>query len=104
MAIDARPNTRVAQQALFMLEDESLADAAARVDRAYEICFARKPDVNEKQHALEFLARIQRATSSAPSVSWPESNNDKEEIDGVSHALRSLCHVLLASNEYIYVQ
>ena len=117
--IDARPNTMVAQQALFMLnsemvgaqaerlaglliEDTALQDDRSRVERAYEICFSRPPHEQELQRALEFIDRV-RETGGAPSISWPEQADRDEKVDPHLHAMRSFCQVLLASNEFIYV-
>ena len=119
--IDARPSTVVSQQALFMLNsdlvgsqaellarrllsDETLADEEARVARAHEICYARMPTPAEALRASEFLARMEQEAGSGSSVSWPPAMEGDEVLAPREHAWRIYCQVLMASNEFIYVQ
>ena len=119
--IDARASTVVSQQALFMLNsdlvgsqaeslahrllsDETLVDDEARVVRAYEICYARTPTPSEALRASEFLTRMEQQAGSGNSVSWPPSMEEGEVLTPREHAWRIYCQVLMASNEFIYVQ
>lgn len=121
IAVDARSSTMVAQQALFMLNspmvgaqaerianqllsDETLVDDAARIARAYEMCFARTPTAEETSQAIAFLDNARNRIGPAPSISWPEASSEPGAIDEAHHAMRNLCQVLLASNEHIYVR
>ncbi len=97
-----RGTTMVAPQALFMLNasivDESSRELALRLaseagggdaDRirlAYEIVYSRPPTGDEIRSWLGFLPRYEAAA------------------DGRAAAWRGLCRVLLASNEFLYVQ
>ena len=122
--LEARPATVVAQQSLFMMNSpmvasqaESLAgallddaslDDRARVSNAYEICFGRPSEDAEIDRALAFVERINADAGPGTSVVWPPaegmSTSDPEPIDARHHAWRSLCKVLIASNEFIYVR
>ena len=118
--IDSRASTVVAQQALFMLnselvgsqserlarrllEDADLTDAE-RVVLAYEICFSRPPRPEEVLRATAFLERVLATGGRTRSQSWPPAMGEPEMIDERLHAWRNLCQVLMASNEFIYIQ
>ena len=122
ISLESRPSTVVAQQSLFMmnsplvasqaeslskrlLADDSLNDAG-RVSLAYEICFARPADSAEIERALAFVDRIQREAGDGVSIPWPTPGGMAEpvSIDARHNAWRSLCKVLIASNEFIYVR
>ena len=124
ISLEARPATVVAQQSLFMMNSpmvaaqaESLAaslladdtlDDRARVSQAYEICFARPAEDPEINRALAFVEQIETTAGPGQSVPWPPAEGmntpDPAEITPRHHAWRSLCKVLIASNEFIYVR
>ena len=106
-----RATTTVTPQALFMMNSSLMADSsrgladqllalgeqapsAARIDRAFEITLCRQPSSGERQRFLEFLeaARAELTHSQTPA----------EEVERL--AWRSLCRVLLASSEFVYVE
>ena len=119
VTVDARPSTMVAQQALFMMNSplvlaqaQALArsllsdeawDDQARITHLYLTCFARHPDPAQIAGAIAFLERIRSEPPSGRSVTWPENSRDSEPMDPELHAWRTLCHALLASNEFIYL-
>ena len=119
VTVDARPSTMVAQQALFMMNSplvlaqaEALArtlladdesNDQARLTHLYLTCFARHPDPSQIAGAVDFLDRIRSEPPSGRSVTWPENSMDSEPMDPELHAWRTLCHALLASNEFIYL-
>ena len=102
--IGKRANTNVAPQALFMMNSEFVADRAKnlaqrlldeetasnarRVERAYRIALNRQADPGEVDSALTYVSSLQ--SKFEDSVSEPE-------------AWHSLCRILLASNDFIYV-
>lgn len=124
ISLETRPATVVAQQSLFMMNSpmvaaqaESLAarileadlvDDEARVSLAYEICFARPADPGEIARAMGFLERIEETAGPTAGIDWPPAggmgNAAEITIDARHHAWRSLCKVLIASNEFIYVR
>ncbi len=99
-----RSVTTVPQQALFMLNSELVEkeadllatrvltqekDDAARVRRIYELLYARPPKPTETARAMAHLASFPNDTKPPPThapASWA-----------------SLCRVLLAANEFVYV-
>jgi len=60
----------------------------ARITRAYRLAFGREPDDDEKADGLAFLRR-------------PEGTADREKA--ARDALVDFCHVLLNSNEFLYI-
>ena len=87
---------------------EDFVDDAARISFAYEICFARPAEESEIHRAMNFLALIGPTAGPTESVDWPPAggmgNAAESMIDARHHAWRSLCKVLIASNEFIYVR
>ena len=101
---EGRPRTNVAPQALFMmnssfviarsqgfakrlLDDDKLTDTA-RIEQAYLIALTRRPDPTEIDNALSYLANMEKK------IATPEAHRT---------AWQSLCHVLLSSNEFLYL-
>ncbi|MEE9241273.1 MAG: DUF1553 domain-containing protein, partial [bacterium] len=100
-----RPRTNVAPQALFMMNSgfvaarsrnlaEQLIDANPmnphrRVERAYLRVLSRKPEPAEIREALGYVDQLRKR--------FPDLDSDLK-------AFESLCHLLIASNEFIYVE
>jgi len=101
---DGRARTNVAPQALFLmnsgfvrtrsegfatrlLDDASLSDTK-RVERAYLMALTRTPDAAEIDAALSYVANLSKRLGgeNAHAKAW-----------------QSFCHVLLATNEFIYL-
>ena len=94
-----RPDTNVPQQTLFALNSDFIQDRAAklaahpevstaesdeeRVKRLYQRAFSRQPDEQELQIALDYVQRHNQTTNTNP---W-----------------QRLAHVLLAANEFVFV-
>jgi mono/diheme cytochrome c family protein len=101
---DGRTRTNVAPQALFMMNSNfilersrSLAeyllknpdlDDTQRVQRAYLVSLSRKPTAREIQDAVRYVCNFPRKNSGA-----------EARLEG----WQSFCQVLMASNEFIYV-
>jgi len=104
-----RATSTIAPQALFMMNSELLADcsaelatrlvressdAAERIRHLYQLAYGRRPTEAEFEPAGSFLAASRRQL----------------EADGVEAAvaetrsLEALCHVVLASSEFLYVR
>jgi len=101
---EGRSRTNVAPQALFMmnssfviarsqgfarklLDDTALTDAA-RIEKAYLTVLTRRPEPAEVDSALSYIAGMEKK------VSTPEAHLT---------AWQSFCHVLLSSNEFLYL-
>ena len=100
-----RPRTNVAPQALFMMNSEFVAarsrnlarqlmdrspkNPQRRVERAYLRILHRNPDPREVREALGYIDRFRKK--------FPDSVSERK-------AFESLCHLLIASNEFIYVE
>ena len=101
---DGRARTNVAPQALFLmnsgfvqtrseglakrlLDDAGLTDAQ-RVERAYLMTLTRNPDSGEVDSALSYIASLEKrlGTPNAHVKAW-----------------QSFCHILIATNEFIYL-
>ncbi len=103
-SLDKRPQTNVAPQALFMMNSEFVAEHARnvaqalldqpglsdgeRLERAYLRTVNRRPDGSEIDAALTYLDDFKHKFEDSIS-----------ELD----AWQSFCRILLASNEFIYV-
>jgi len=99
-----RQLTNVATQALFWLNSEFLYDRAqnvakslldrketsdaARIETAYAIILNRRPDKDEIDQALNYIAGFKRK--------FAGENADQK-------AWQSLCRVLMSSNDFVYV-
>ena len=99
-----RSQTNVAPQALFMmnsefvaeraknlaqrlLDDETLSDSR-RVERAYRITLNRQADPGEIDSALTYISNVK---------------NKFQDSFSAAEAWQSFCRILLASNDFIYV-
>jgi hypothetical protein len=101
---EGRPRTNVAPQALFMmnsrfvveraggfakrlLEDAALSEKQ-RIERAYLMALTRRPDSAEVDSALTYIADLEKKLPQpdAHPVAW-----------------RSFCHVLMSTNEFLYL-
>ncbi|MGI8988568.1 MAG: PSD1 and planctomycete cytochrome C domain-containing protein [Bryobacteraceae bacterium] len=105
---DGRARTNVAPQALFimnsgfvaarsrgfakrLLDDAGLTDAQ-RVERAYMMALTRRPAADEMDSALSYVASIERRVTERVT-----------EKDARLAAWQSLCHVLISTNEFLYL-
>ena len=97
-----RTESNIAPQALFMMNSDfirqrsrafaeyllaSNADEAARMERAYWIALSRGPDPQEAEQMLAYIH------------DYPGPGGDDHETD----AWQSFCRMILASNEFHYV-
>ena len=103
-----RATTVVAPQALLMLNSELAMQAAAdlagrvladskdddqRLSRLYVMAYGREPSAEERQADRAFLAEVAQAQAG-------ENDADKRR----KQAWVTLCHVVLAANEFMYVK
>ncbi|MDX1979578.1 MAG: DUF1553 domain-containing protein [Bryobacteraceae bacterium] len=100
---ESRGRTNVAPQALFMLNskfviersrgvarrllDQSALSDAQRVEQAYLMTLTRPPTPAETDSALSYIAALEKRLAT----------------DGHLAAWQSFCHVLLSSNEFVYL-
>jgi cytochrome c553 len=101
---EGRPRTNVAPQALFMmnsrfvmeraagfakrlLDDPALSDAQ-RIERAYLMALTRQPDSAELDSALTYIADLEKKLT---------------QPDAHAIAWRSFCHVVMSTNEFLYL-
>ena len=87
-------------------------DPSAEIDCAYRIAICRLPTIAQKQTALGFLTRqmqLHLSTSQqagiGPSVQQIEyaKADDRSRKEAVRAALADFCHVLINTNEFIYL-
>ena len=117
-----RAVTTTAPQALSLLNDKVIlraamafasrvlkdceADVNAQIAAAYRLAFSREPDANDRQMALEFLRKQTAIIKTRLEAKQPVAQlaNLPAGIDP-SHAAAfvDLCHALLNSNEFVYV-
>jgi hypothetical protein len=103
-ASDGRARTNVAPQALFMLNSRFVMEQAGRfagrllddatlpdkerIEHAYLMALARRPEPDETDSALTYLDTLEKRLN---------------QPDGRQTAWRSFCHVLLSTNEFLYL-
>ena len=78
----------------------------AQVDRAYRLAFTRTPTEAERKSALDFLSR--QSTILAERMATDDKTPVPENIPAGVEKVRAaafvdLCHALLNSNEFVYV-
>ena len=109
-----RASTTVAPQALFMMNGEPVTESAialakslldqsepddnARVQAAYIAVLGRPAENHEIERALRLIAAVERQLSTA------KSSSETTPAAVRQSAWQSLCRILLASNEFIYVE
>src|SRR3989454_10780297 len=117
-----RATTTTAPQALELLNSDVVLDWSrslagkvlndggltpeAQVDRAYRMAFSRTPSAAERKTALDFLSRQSAILSErmANDTKTPLPDNLPEGCGkGRAAALVDLCHALLNSNEFVYL-
>jgi hypothetical protein len=74
--------------------DTAGADSTARIDLAFQLALARKPKDAELKHSLAFVSEQARNHETAG------AQPDK----ATQMALADLCHMLLSTNEFLYVE
>jgi len=101
-----RQVTTVPTQALFFMNDpffhaqaEKIAaavlmkpDDGARLDELYRLAFQRPPTAKVRETAITFLAKYTASLTDVPAAARPKV------------ALSALVRILLASNDYLYVE
>ena len=97
------------------VQQEAGSDPAARAERAWWLALQRAPTDSERNVAMEHLksqAEHFAAAKQSPRVAGVDGHRvpvvgeppDRDSVGDAEHlALASLCHVLLNTNEFIYV-
>jgi hypothetical protein len=88
MMNNAWPLKRATAFADRVRRETKASDSNAQIEAAYRLAFARGPSTDERERALKF---IDLAEADAPAGA------------GLDVGLVDLCHVLLSSNEFLYV-
>ncbi|HWB98334.1 MAG TPA: DUF1549 domain-containing protein [Bryobacteraceae bacterium] len=106
---EGRERTNVAPQALFMMNSKfisersrdlakqvlssSAADDRQRLQAAYLRMFGRRPDAGEIDDLLTYIAAFRKKAA----------DSGRKPADPNLLAWQSVCHILISSNEFIYV-
>jgi cytochrome c553 len=116
----ARPVTTVSPQSLLLMNNgymreyaqnfadrlvkESGADADKQVQRAWQLCFGRAPSMADQQAAVEFV-KAQTVHYQAHPAKLEHVSGPPEKVDAKPEilALAALCHALISSNAFLYV-
>lgn len=88
-----------------VLNDQGLT-LEEQVDRAWKLAFSRTPTAQERQHAMEWLNRHTPilANRLAKDEKVPLPDDLPQGTDAArAAAMVDLCHMLLNSNEFVYV-
>ena len=85
---------------------------AKQIERAYQIALCRRPTAAQKQTALDFLTRQAQMhldpthqANNGPSVQQVgfKAPDNKAQKEAARAALADFCHVLINTNEFIYL-
>jgi mono/diheme cytochrome c family protein len=87
------------------LRREEPGDAGRQIDLAYRLAFGRPPGETEREEALAFLDRQARPHPPAAEAAGceDEAKAATSAMGSEAEALVDLCHALLNSNEFLYV-
>jgi len=117
---ESRPVTTVSPQSLLLmnngymreyaqyfatrLERETPGDVEGQIGRAFQLCYGRAPSMAEVSGAQSFVKAQTEHYKTHPAkferVVGPEA---KENAPPATLGLAALCHALLSSNEFLYV-
>ena len=82
-------------------------DINARIDRAYLLTLIRKPTAAQRQLAIEFLAHLTRMHLTSKGSGAVQTTSLATDPSAAAHAqddaLAELCHVLINTNEFLYL-
>jgi cytochrome c553/mono/diheme cytochrome c family protein len=106
-----RGTSTVATQALYMmnsplcleasaalaarLQQEAAEDTTARIQRLYELAFARPATAEETDRLLQFVEQLK--------TSLQQQDGEQSDSDRVHQAWTAICQSVLASNEFVYI-
>lgn len=119
-SVSERNVTTTPAQALLVTNGSWMADRAGVLARrvaatrhddprelataAYHLAYARPPTAEEMSEAAAFLRQVERQGNSLPLINeQAKPPPDEVRAELRRHALVDLCHALLCSNEFIYV-
>ncbi|MBC7924801.1 MAG: hypothetical protein H7039_04015, partial [Bryobacteraceae bacterium] len=79
-----------------------------QIERAYELAYSRKPDASERDELLTFFDKQQsivgKRVQAGQKVSLPVNAPEEVVSDPArAAALVDFCHMLLNSNEFVYM-
>jgi len=80
-------------------------DAAAQISLAWRLVFSHEPTQLELDEALQYLEQQTEALAENPVADSEESDEPVADDSSSAelHALASLCHALISSNRFLYV-
>ncbi len=95
------------QLARRVMADPKLVDDPQRIDRLYELLYARPPGQAEIDSALEFLslylATIQRSTADESDDPEAHAAESERSESNRRRAWTALCQTLVMSHEFVYI-
>ena len=116
----SRPVTTVSPQSLLLMNNgymreyaqdfakrlltEVPADIEKQVTRAWQLCYSRSPSMADQQAAVEFV-KSQTAHYQTHPAKFEHVSGPPEKVDAKPEelALSALCHALISSNAFLYV-
>lgn len=114
-----RSTSTVAPQALMMMNSQFMVDmtramaervrceaggdASAQLAHLWRLALAREPSEAERTAALEYLQTQQAEFAAANEAAAKPDATAESAPDAAQEALASLCHALLGSNEFLYI-
>ncbi|HYF35399.1 MAG TPA: DUF1553 domain-containing protein, partial [Prosthecobacter sp.] len=116
----SRPVTTVSPQSLLLMNNgymreysqdfakrllnEAGADVEKQVTRAWNLCYSRNPSMADHQAAVEFVKAQTKHYETHP-AKFEHVSGPPEKVDAkpAELALAALCHALMSSNAFLYV-
>ena len=86
-----------------ILDETNSDEAFVMIDRAFQLAYGRSPSNNEASVAETMLRESESSPAEPKEEPEDAGSNDSQPIDSQTLALADLCHVLLNSNEFVYV-
>ncbi|HEY1082581.1 MAG TPA: DUF1553 domain-containing protein, partial [Prosthecobacter sp.] len=116
----SRPVTTVSPQSLLLMNNgymrehaqdfalrvqrEAGADPEKQIERAWQLSFGRSPSMSDAQEAVQFIrGQTEHYKTHPAKLEHVSGAPEKKDADPAFLGLAALCHALLSSNEFLYV-
>jgi hypothetical protein len=93
-----------AQDLALRVKHETGADLEKQVSRVFALCFGRQPSMADQLSAVEFVkAQTQHYKLTPAKLEKVSGPAEKADAPADLLGLTALCHALISSNEFLYV-
>ncbi|MEO2011804.1 MAG: PSD1 and planctomycete cytochrome C domain-containing protein [Pirellulaceae bacterium] len=85
-----------AEQLATRVMTEASNELPPQIDFAWQLCYSRQPDPDELSSAINYVQQTEK--------SYRERHAKSDDRTRRQFAMASLCHALLSSNEFLYIE